>query len=107
MLQTAVAEVLIDIEAQLRQLGQWDKIPPSEQALASEQPFCVDTLTLPQWLQFVFLPTIYHLLETEQALPQRCGIVPLAQEYFRGTGLPCEELLEALVRIDELLTDAA
>ncbi len=99
-----VAEVLIDIEAQLRQLGQWDTEPPSAGALASEQPFCVDTLSLPQWLQFVFLPRMYHLLESEQPLPQRCGIVPIAEEYFRGTGLPADELLTALARVDELLT---
>ena len=30
---TEIAEVLIDIEAQLRQLGLWDKIPPSSQAI--------------------------------------------------------------------------
>ncbi|MEH6515984.1 MAG: YqcC family protein [Halioglobus sp.] len=106
MLQTAVAEVLIDIEAQLRQLGQWGKIPPSEQALVSDQPFCVDTLTLPQWLQFIFLPAIYQILESDQSLPQRCGIVPIAEEYFRGTGLPSDALLQALGRIDELLTES-
>ena len=80
-MRTQVAEVLIDIEAQLRQLGQWDKIPPSTEALASTEPFCVDTLTLPQWLQFVFLPTIYRMLEEGQPLPQRCGIAPMAEEF--------------------------
>ena len=34
-------------EAQLRQMGLWDKVPPPAQALESDQPFCVDTLTLP------------------------------------------------------------
>ncbi|MFT6288624.1 MAG: hypothetical protein ACJAYC_003763 [Halieaceae bacterium] len=106
MLQTAVAEVLIDIEAQLRQLRQWDKIPPSATALVSDQPFCVDTLTLPQWLQFIFLPAMYQILESEQTLPQRCGIVPMAEEYFRGTGLSADNLLDALGRIDELLTES-
>ena len=53
-MDSQIAELLIDIEAQLRQLGQWDKVPPDADALASEQPFCVDTLRLPQWLQFVF-----------------------------------------------------
>ena len=52
MKHTEIAELLIDIEAQLRQLGQWDKEPPAPEALASEQPFSVDTLTLPQSLQF-------------------------------------------------------
>ncbi len=43
---TEVAEILIDIEAQLRQLGQWNKVHPPAEALASNLPFCVDTLTL-------------------------------------------------------------
>jgi uncharacterized protein YqcC (DUF446 family) len=106
-MHTQIAEVLIDIEAQLRQLGQWDKVPPTAQALASDQPFCVDTLTLPQWLQFVFLPTLYVMLEGGESLPERCGIAPMAQEYFRGTSLGCDELVEALVRIDELLSTNA
>ncbi len=103
-MRTEVAEVLIDIEAQLRQLGQWDKIPPSTEALASEQPFCVDTLTLPQWLQFVFLPTLYRMLEEGQPLPDRSGIAPMAEEFFRGSGLAVGELVEALERVDELLS---
>ena len=103
-MRTEVAEVLIDIEAQLRQLGQWDKIPPSTEALASREPFCVDTLTLPQWLQFVFLPTLYRMLEEGQPLPDRCGIAPMAEEFFRGSGLAVGELVEALERVDELLS---
>ena len=104
-MHTQIAEVLIDIEAQLRQLGQWDREPPTAQALASDQPFCVDTLTLPQWLQFVFLPTLYGMLQAGQTLPERCGIAPMAEEYFRGTGLGSGELVAALVRIDELLSN--
>lgn len=103
-MQTEVAEVLIDIEAQLRQLGQWHKSRPTAEALASDLPFCVDTLTFPQWLQFVFLPTLYALLQQGETLPERCGIAPMAEEYFRGTGLPSSELVAALVRIDELLS---
>ena len=104
-MRTVIAEVLIDIEAQLRQLGQWDKIPPSTEALASEQPFCVDTLTLPQWLQFVFLPTLYQMLENGQSLPDRCGIAPMAEEFYRGSGLAVGELVASLQRIDELLSE--
>jgi len=96
--------VLIDIEAQLRQLALWDRIPPSSEALASDQPFCVDTLTLPQWLQFVFLPTLYRILEEGEPLPGRCGIAPMAEEYFRGSGLAVGELLTALSKIDGLLS---
>lgn len=103
-MRTEVAEVLIDIEAQLRQLGQWDRLPPSTEALASEQPFCIDTLTLPQWLQFIFLPTLYRMLEEDQPLPRRCGIAPMAEEFFRGTGLASAGLVAALSEVDELLS---
>ncbi len=103
-MRTDIAEVLIDIEAQLRQLSLWEPIPPSPEALASQEPFCIDTLTLPQWLQFVFLPTLYQMLEQEAELPGRCAITPMAEEYFRGSALPTSELLQALQRIDELLT---
>jgi uncharacterized protein YqcC (DUF446 family) len=104
-MRTQIAEVLIDIEAELRQLGQWDKIPPSTEALASTQPFCVDTLTLPQWLQFIFLPTIYQMLEEDQPLPRRCGIAPMAEEFFRDSGLAIGGLVDALLRVDELLSE--
>ena len=104
-MRTQVAEVLIDIEAELRRLDQWDKKPPSTEALASTQPFCVDTLTLPQWLQFIFLPTIYRMLEEDEPLPQRCGIAPMAEEFFRGSGLAIGGLVDALLRIDELLSE--
>ena len=103
-MRTEIAEVLIDIEAQLRQLGLWDKIPPSSHALASAEPFCVDTLTLPQWLQFVFIPTIYNMLDEGDSLPDRCGIAPMAEEFFRDSGLGIDKLLQSLQRIDDLLS---
>jgi len=100
----AVAELLIDIEAQLRQLGLWEREPPSPQALASDQPFSVDTLTLPQWLQFIFLPTLYRLLAEGQPLPGRCGIAPMAQEYFRGLALASATLEQTLLKMDLILS---
>ena len=103
-MRTEIAEVLIDIESELRQLGLWERIPPSTRALASDQPFCVDTLTLPQWLQFIFLPTFYQMLEAGQPLPARCGIAPMAEEFFKGGGLPTSALEEALLQIDNLLS---
>jgi uncharacterized protein YqcC (DUF446 family) len=103
-MHTEVAAILIDIEAELRQLALWSRVPPSAAELASTQPFCVDTLTLPQWLQYVFLPTLYRLIEEQAELPNRCGVTPMAEEYFRGSGLATADLLRALERIDSLLS---
>ncbi|KGE02547.1 YqcC family protein [Pseudohaliea rubra] len=105
-MHTQVAEILIDIEAELRQLQLWEREPPPADALASTQPFCFDTLTLPQWLQFVFLPRMQELVAAEAQLPGDCGIRPMAEEHFRNAQLPIRELLLALDRIDRLLGGA-
>jgi uncharacterized protein YqcC (DUF446 family) len=104
MNHTKVAELLIDIEGELRKLRQWGRIPPSDQALSSDQPFCVDTLTLPQWLQYIFLPALYKILQDKQELPGRCGVAPMAQEYFKGSQLSTEALVETLAQLDSLLS---
>ena len=103
-MQTRVAELLIDIESELRRLGLWSQVPPAEKALVSEQPFCVDTLTLSQWLQYIFLPTMYQLMKDGEALPRRCGVAPMAEEYFRGSELATDALIEALRQIDVTLS---
>lgn len=105
--RSRLASVLIDLEAELRQLGFWDADPPTAAALASQQPFAVDTLTLPQWLQFIFLPKMYALIETEQPLPGKCGIAPMAEEYFRGRSVGISRLLAALEEVDHLLCGGA
>ena len=106
-MHTEVAALLIDIEAELRQLGFWDVVAPSEEALASNQPFAVDTLSLPQWLQFIFLPTMYRLIEVEAPLPERCGIVPMAEEFFRHQSASAAALIKTLATIDKLLSGDA
>lgn len=100
----AIAETLIDIEAELRGIGHWDRNAPPEQALRSEQPFAVDTLQFYQWLQFIFIPRIRFLIEQQQTLPGACNIAPMAEEAYRGQQLPVAGLLDALRRIDGLLS---
>jgi uncharacterized protein YqcC (DUF446 family) len=99
-----VAVLLIDIEAHLRQMSLWEDQPPSVEALASSQPFHIDTLSFTQWLQFVFLPTLHGLIETGQSLPTECGITPMAVEYFRGLGLAGGALEKTLLSIDRALS---
>lgn len=97
------ASLLIDIEAELRRLGLWEGEPPSAEALASTEPFCVDTLAFNQWLQFVFLPRMYALLERERLPPGRCEIQPLAEQYFADSRLPVAALIATIGRLDSLL----
>jgi uncharacterized protein YqcC (DUF446 family) len=103
---TEVASLLIDVEAQLRQLQLWQQHAPSAEALVSTQPFAIDTLNFPQWLQFVFLVKMRQLLELQQPLPQSCAIAPMAEEYFSKQDMVVTTLLASLSALDSLLSSA-
>jgi uncharacterized protein YqcC (DUF446 family) len=99
-----VAGSLLQIEIELRRLGAWDSQPPSEEALRSTAPFCVDTLTFTQWLQFVFVERMKVIIENDNPLPAVSGIAPMAEEYYRGREQFARELIRELERIDRLLS---
>lgn len=102
----SLAALLIDIEAELRQLQLWEANPPSAQALSSSEPFCVDTLAFTQWLQFIFLPRMHILVEQRMALPQNCAIAPMAEEYFKPLRYNSGALIALLAQVDQLLGGA-
>ncbi|GAA5445545.1 hypothetical protein Misp06_03748 [Microbulbifer sp. NBRC 101763] len=97
-----VADQLLILEAELRRMELWQSEPPPAEALASSEPFCVDTLTLPQWLQFIFLPRMRVMIEQEVPLPRECSIAPIAEEFFKTRG-GAEELIVILEQIDQRL----
>lgn len=105
--RTTIGAYLIDIEADLRQLNLWQREAPDSAALASKEPFCFDTLTFPQWLQFVFIPRMYELIENGQSLPESCGVAPMAEEYFSGSELFVRPLLTHLASLDGYISHSS
>ncbi|MHA6495468.1 YqcC family protein [Pseudomonas borbori] len=97
----AIAEQLLLIERELRLQGWWQPSPPSEQALASQEPFCVDSMAFDQWLQWIFLPRMKHMLESGAALPSVSGIQPMAEQVF---GAQARELVRLLGDFDQLIS---
>lgn len=92
--------LLNQLEAELKRLSLWQAKAPSKHALASTQPFCIDTLTLPQWLQFIFIPKMAALLEQLQPLPSNIGIAPLAEQTYQDDAAK-RQLIELLRAIDD------
>ena len=103
-LHAQVEGLLLDIEAQLRAQQLWQADSPSAEALASVQPFCVDTLSFEQWLQFIFVPRMRLLISQQIALPGNCQIAPMAEEAFRGMAQDISVLIEQLAKLDQLLS---
>lgn len=102
---TKIAILLMDLEAALRVISCWDDKPPSLQALQSQEPFCVDTMEFYQWLQWVFIPRMYAVLESGSVLPDRCEIAPMAEEWAKTRALSARELIKILKEIDSILSN--
>lgn len=101
---TRVSVLLRELEAALRRAGLWEFSPPDPAALESVQPFCVDTLELSQWLQWIFLPRMQALLDAGAALPAKCGIAAMAEVSFTGReNAALLELVELLRQIDAVI----
>ena len=64
-----VAGLLGELTAELQRLERWQAEHPGAEALASELPFCVDTLSFDQWLQFVLIPRMEQLVLLQAPLP--------------------------------------
>lgn len=98
-----IADVLLEVEANLRISGKWDQKQPSEVALASVQPFCLDTLAFEQWLQWIFLPRMKEILEQSHPLPAKSGIYEYAEECLFNKSIQSTDLLTLIKRFDDLI----
>lgn len=95
--------LLNELEDELRRLEYWSDVPPSAQAMASQEPFAVDTLSLPEWLQWIYLQRLRALLEANAELPTGALVKPYAEEYFAANRGTAGELIRIIDRIDAYL----
>lgn len=98
-----IADVLLEVEANLRSSGKWEQQPPDSRDLSSGQPFCIDTLRFEQWLQWVFLPRMKRIIEQQKPLPAKSGIYVYAHEYLRKGDDFTGTLLTLIKRFDDLI----
>src|SRR3546814_13147240 len=100
-----IADQLLLSERELRVQGWWSSVSPSAEALASVEPFAVDTLDFEQWLQWIFLPRMKAILENDLPLPNASGILAMAEMVYAqrpGQGI---ELQRLLAQFDQLISD--
>lgn len=95
-----LADLLLQLEAEMRRIGLWEPAPPPPEALHSLVPFCHDTLQLEQWLQWVLLPKMKRVVEEEVDCPSSSEIAPLAEYRFAQLPHGCSTLLVLLERFD-------
>lgn len=96
----AVKALLEEINQEMVRLDLWQSTLPSKEALASTEPFCCDTLTFCQWLEFVLLPKMTMLIDSELPLPTAFEILPMAQESWKKLDTDMSALLALIAKLD-------
>ncbi|MEH6576610.1 MAG: YqcC family protein [Amphritea sp.] len=100
----AVEELLLQIESEMRGQSLWSRNKPSTEALQSSEPFCVDTLSFFQWVQWIMIPRFHEMISKQQPLPQSSSIAPMAEEALRLKKTNSQALLLLFNQLDNTLT---
>lgn len=99
-----VEKKLVAIEAEMRRRGMWQAKPLTEAQYDFRQAFAMDTMTFPQWLQFIFIPRVRSTLETHGDFPSSSHVGTQALREFDGYA-EAEKLVSLLCEFDELFND--
>jgi tRNA pseudouridine synthase C len=100
-------ELLAALELALLENGWWGSDAPDDAALASTEPFCVDALTFSEWLQWVYIPKMRAYMAAHGELPERSGLLAIAEEAWRGSAEDTEGLLLVMRALDGLVNNEA
>jgi len=95
-----IAVTLAAITGQMQDKAMWQDAPPSKAKLASKLPFCVDTLTFSQWLQWVMFPKLFVIIDTKATLPNKSNMAVMAEQAFKAESADTTELLVLIKQLD-------
>lgn len=98
-----LSKLLHLLESRLNEIGAWQVTQPDATAFNSTTPFCVDTMSLEQWLRYLFIPRIQALIDAGGRLPSSCAITEQIEMVF--TNQKKARVMEVTLAIDQLLTE--
>lgn len=99
-----VISILDELKTVLQDLALWQSSRPSDAALASTQPFALDTLEFHEWLQFILIERLNAMILLDHPLPTSVSIFPMAEEVYKDDPERFAALLDVIARLDTALT---
>ncbi|GED22052.1 YqcC family protein [Halomonas halmophila] len=103
-----LAQALRELESAMRAADMWRMEAPEPAAYNSVEPFCIDTMSLPQWLRFVFIARLETLVEQQGAMPSKSDVAPAVEAYLTQEGARTSDRIlvgKAIERVDSLVTE--
>ncbi|MEC9483705.1 MAG: YqcC family protein [Halomonas sp.] len=100
-------QALTQLESTLRSVDLWNTPCPEAEAFDSREPFCLDTMELPQWLRYVFIARLQALVDAQGPLPVTCDVAPAVEVYLKDARPSTRQLVvSAIAEVDRIVTEA-
>lgn len=96
------ADYVKRIEQELRDLDAWQSQSLPDAAYESHQAFCLDTMTLYEWLQFVLVPRVEAIVAGRGEFPAESYVSVHAVRELGGV-YEARDLIEVLIGFDEFI----
>lgn len=95
-----IDRLLTQLEEALVAEGLHTPVRPADEAFQSTQPFFIDTMSFPVWLQYVLVERLRALRLAGQPLPSPCHVAEMAETLSLQGGFPAK-LVPLLKQIDD------
>jgi uncharacterized protein YqcC (DUF446 family) len=93
------------IEAELKRLARWSADPLPAEAYENMGAFGCNTMAFEQWIQFMLLPRLRHIIAAQDEFPAGSSLAPYAIRVFDGDP-DAHELHNLLYQIDRLVEES-
>ncbi len=90
------------IEAELKRLNVWSSQPIDAAKFNDMGAFGINTMAFTEWLQFVLVPRVHSILETNGTFPKQSNVAAHAYREFDGMEKEFGELCQLLSEFDAL-----
>lgn len=97
----AVNKKIEEIEAEMKKINMWNYTPLPEEKYNFTKAFGMDTMAFSQWIQFILIPLVRQILESEGKFPNASMVAVQAMREFDGYD-EAGKLLSLLREFDEL-----
>ena len=105
MIYEELSEKITEIEFEMKKIGYWSEVKPSDEDFQFKLPFALDTMPFEDWLQFVFIPSVRKKIEKKESLPEESnvGVAALRQYDYHSLVPEAHDLMRLLFEFDKIL----
>ena len=79
-----VNRVINEIENEMKRIGLWQNEPIKPEMYEFQEAFGADTMSFEQWIQFILIPRVCHIIKEKNDFPRKSNVSAYAVKNLDG-----------------------